>query len=222
MTIKYNITGAKRKAFAKAIGEILGEDVIYNRAPTFSYIIADYTIDKHGNISCPSDVDCEEITDLIADLKECGYHPKGDNSGNGRSNNTLTIEFPKTQLDSNAIENLQKIIAAKNRIIKKALATAELHLDISDDKLCFPWFTLTGADGEVDAYSRFVCALCEMAKRQKRVTAKECKSDNEKFDMRVFLIRLGFIGTEYKSARKILLRNLTGNGSYKYANASQQ
>ena len=54
-----------------------------------------------------------------------------------------------------------------------------------------------------------------MAKTQKRVTAVEKPIENAKFTMRLFLIRLGFIGDEYKTARKILLRNLTGNSSWK-------
>ena len=33
--------------------------------------------------------------------------------------------------------------------------------------------------------------------------------------MRIFLIRLGFIGDDFKKARKILLRNLSGNSSWK-------
>lgn len=57
--------------------------------------------------------------------------------------------------------------------------------------------------------------MCKMAKGQKRVVAKECAADNEKFAMRLFLIRLGFIGDEYKTARRILLRNLTGNSSWR-------
>ena len=54
-----------------------------------------------------------------------------------------------------------------------------------------------------------------MAKTQKRVTATEKPAENEKLAMRLFLVRLGFIGDEYKTARKILLRNLAGNSSWK-------
>ena len=39
--------------------------------------------------------------------------------------------------------------------------------------------------------------------------------DNEKYAFRCFLLRLGFIGNEYKSQRKILLRNLTGSSAFK-------
>jgi len=40
--------------------------------------------------------------------------------------------------------------------------------------------------------------------------------ENDKFAMRIFLVRLGFVGDEYKTARKILLRNLSGNSSWKH------
>ena len=54
-----------------------------------------------------------------------------------------------------------------------------------------------------------------MAKKQKRVTAKEKQLDNEKYAFRCFLLRLGFIGNEYKQERKILLRNLDGSSAFK-------
>jgi hypothetical protein len=38
---------------------------------------------------------------------------------------------------------------------------------------------------------------------------------NEKYTFRCFLLRLGFIGPEYKDERKILLRNLSGSSAYK-------
>ena len=129
--------------------------------------------------------------------------------------NRLVIEVSREGFTDEAIENLRKIIASKGSIIKKALGVTELPLDVTGDKLCFPWFIGGGEDGEADAYTRFVHALCGMAKRQKRVIATEKPVENEMFTMRVFLIRLGFIGEEYKAARKLLLKNLTGNGSWK-------
>jgi hypothetical protein len=68
---------------------------------------------------------------------------------------------------------------------------------------------------EKAAYTKFINALCDIAKRQKRVLATERDIENEKYAMRCFLLRLGFIGEEYAEARQILLRNLSGNGSWK-------
>ena len=112
-------------------------------------------------------------------------------------------------------ENLKKIVASKATLLKQALETDDLSIVELDGKITFPWFTLHGIDGEADAYNRLIIAICKMAKTQKRVTAVEKPIENAKFTMRLFLIRLGFIGNEYKTARKILLRNLTGNSSWK-------
>ena len=54
-----------------------------------------------------------------------------------------------------------------------------------------------------------------MALKQKRITTKEKPVDNEKYAFRCFLLRLGFIGNEYKAERTILLKNLSGNSSWK-------
>ena len=67
----------------------------------------------------------------------------------------------------------------------------------------------------MSAYCSFITALYEMAKRQTRITAKARDIGNDKFTMRLFLIRLGFVGAEFKAVRKILLRNLTGNTAWK-------
>jgi hypothetical protein len=55
-----------------------------------------------------------------------------------------------------------------------------------------------------------------MARNQKRVFAQVTETDNEKYAFRCFLLRLGFIGSEYKTVRKILLRNLTGDSAFRH------
>lgn len=127
----------------------------------------------------------------------------------------LTVEVPSAGFTPETLENLKKIVASKKTVLEKALGAGGLPIIERDGRLIFPWFTLHGLDGEADAYSRLITAICKMAKQQKRVTAVERPVENAKFAMRLFLVRLGFIGEEYKTARKILLRNLTGNGSWK-------
>lgn len=129
--------------------------------------------------------------------------------------NQLTVEVPIAGFTPETLENLKKIIASKATLLKQALETDGLPITECDGKITFPWFTLHGLDGEADAYNRLVAAICKMAKNQKRVTATEKPVENAKFNMRLFLVRLGFIGDEYKTARKILLRNLTGNSAWK-------
>ncbi|MCL2798401.1 MAG: virulence protein, partial [Firmicutes bacterium] len=127
----------------------------------------------------------------------------------------LTLELPADTLTPAQLENLEKLIASKATLIKKAVGADKLAVTKTDDKLQFAWFPYTEDADEVNAYSTLVLQLCKAAKEQKRVTAKEKSVDNEKFAFRVFLIRLGFVGDDYKKDRKILLRNLSGNSAFK-------
>ncbi len=62
---------------------------------------------------------------------------------------------------------------------------------------------------------QFANALNEGAIKLKHTSFKEKESDNEKFTMRTWLLRLGFIGNRYKGARSVLLRNLSGNSAFR-------
>jgi hypothetical protein len=222
MNVQFNVTGSKRKALVGVISAISGHEIAYTGAPTFAYTVNHYLIDKDGNLSYPDDADHDEVKSLLAALKERGYDPRTDQNQDLDTANKLNIQIPTDDFTEEAIENLKKIIASKESLIKKALDTDNLLIDIIDGRLNFQWFSLRGIDGEADAYTRFISALCYMAKTQKRITAKEKALENDKFAMRVFLIRLGFIGLEYKTARTILLKNLTGNSSFKSGQRPQK
>ena len=132
----------------------------------------------------------------------------------------LTITLP---LESVAVGNLTKLLEAKSSLIKKALGVDDLKIEQNEDvgTVSFPWFSEVTPD-EVKAYTHFITALYRMSKDAKRVTAKEKDVDNEKYAFRCFLLRLGFIGTEYKAERKILLRNLDGSSAFKAGREGEQ
>lgn len=206
MSIPYNLTGAARKALVQTISEILSKPAVYQGAPTFAYAINFYSVDKNGTLNYPDNVNLEDVRELVSRLRERGYTPENDN--------TFTVELPRAEFSATALDNLQKIIASKAELFKRALGTDTVDVEVLENKLRFPWFTLHGLEGEVDAYTKLIVGICDMAKRQKRVVARERTITNDKFTMRVFLIRLGFIGPEYQTARTLLLRNLTGNSSW--------
>lgn len=123
--------------------------------------------------------------------------------------------MPRSLFTDSNLENLKAIITSKGSLIKKVLGLADLLLEITDTKVSFPWFTATPTPDEMNAYDTFICKLCEMAKNRKRVNATEKPTENEKYAFRCFLLRLGFIGSEYKTARKILLKNLPGSSAFR-------
>lgn len=78
-------------------------------------------------------------------------------------------------------------------------------------------FKFLKAEAEnITAYTQFIELLNKSAKELKHASYKAKSTDNPKFTFRVFLIRLGMIGDEYKEARKVLLKNLEGNGAFRY------
>ena len=123
----------------------------------------------------------------------------------------LTVEIP---LDKVAVGNVTKLLDAKGNLIKLALGIDSLPIEIKEDRVAFPWFTEVEPE-EAMAYTKFISALCKMAKEAKRVTAVEKEIVNPKYEFRCFLLRLGFIGDDYKADRKVLLKNLSGSSAWK-------
>lgn len=113
------------------------------------------------------------------------------------------------------IETLKAIIASKENLLKHAFATDDVSLTLEDGKILFKWFTEEPGSDDATAYILFVSALCRMSKSIKKVNTWDKEVPNEKYAFRCFLLRLGFIGDEYKAARKILLRNLEGNTAFR-------
>lgn len=71
--------------------------------------------------------------------------------------------------------------------------------------------------GELRAYIQLCLAMSQLAKMVKTASPKPQQTDNEKYAMRCWMLRLGFIGDEFKTAREILLRNMEGNASWRNA-----
>ena len=147
--------------------------------------------------------------------------PQGENgmqASDVPESNILTIEIPLTGFTHEKLENLARLVNAKAPLLKAALGTDDLPIQQTDEdggKLAFPWFTGDSDGDSVSAYSMLIERLCAAAKDKQRVTAKEHEVENPKYAMRCFLLSLGFIGSEYKQARKVLLKKLNGNGAFK-------
>lgn len=243
MKVEYNRQGAARKELVQAISAITGEKAKYLFLPTKAYRIGSIMVWKNGAMECedgelfqkvvkeleargfkPEETAAEqaateetpeqEPVKETAELEE-GTEPETvqEPEETPEKVDTLTISFPDDFTEED-FEKLQNLVASKAGLFKKALGTDDLTIIRSEGKINFPWFH--EADGaKVQAYSRLVKALCQFAKNAKRVTAKEHEVPNEKYAFRCFLLRLGFIGKEYKDCRKILLEKLSGSAAFR-------
>ena len=131
------------------------------------------------------------------------------------SEDSLSISLPRSLFTETALQNLDALLLSKGRLIRHAFDIREATYTLTDDRITFAWLHGTITDETAKAYAEFISKLCEMARAQKRVTAKEKIVDNEKYAFRCFLLRLGMIGSAYKESRKILLQNLTGSSAFK-------
>ncbi|HHQ1286896.1 TPA: virulence protein [Listeria monocytogenes] len=221
MVIKYNLTGADRKRLITALSKITGVKAKYLGMPSMAYEVGDFIIDKDGTLELAGKADSEEIERVAGHLASEGFIAEEEISateGRQRADSEefgLTVSMTRSNFSEGALENLQALVEAKGELIRHALDVEELPIEISEDEVSFPWFEELPTPEEIKAYTHFISALSEMAINQKRITVKEKEVENEKYAFRCFLLRLGFIGKDYKDERKILLRNLTGSSAFK-------
>lgn len=211
MKANYNVTGEERKVLVKAIEKITGDKAIYQFMPTCAFEIGNITVSKEGTVSCEDDKKMEK---LVEALSEAGYKPETEDAeeDDTKAAPLLTISLPA---DAANTEILQNLIASKRSLIQEALDTATTEIKVGEEKIDFPWFYRELTPEETRAYTRFLSALCKLSKELKRCSGIEHTVENEKYAFRCFILRLGFIGSDYKEDRKILLKNLSGNSAFK-------
>ncbi len=291
MQLKFNLKGKERKALVGAISEILNQPTEYMGAPTFSYNIGGYHINKEGTVIG------EYNLGLMAELAERGFEteksktfhlitPRGtlliqerfdtaeqaQQAGygmyfthNGRDIYTkrgesehstifamvgemfeavdipedkepdiietalvaeetdrLAIEYPLEGFTPESRINLEKLVDSKATLIKMALEIDELTIEEAENSLRFAWFPANNDGDVVNGYAQFISALCDTAKKKKRIVAKPKSSfENPRFAMRVWLISLGLVGKDFELCRKLLMCGLSGNSGYRYGSPNK-
>ena len=210
MTITYH--SQNRKELVRAISEIIGIPAVYQFMPTCAYKIGEcYTVTKSGDLEISDQADRKETERLLAELENQGYTVPDTTEPESTK---LTVQMPADFFNEHTLGNLQQICENKATLFKAAFQTDTLDMISSDEKVEFPWFKVE-QDGDADAYYTFISMLCEFAKNQGRINRKPDTSDNPKYTMRCFLIRLGMVGAEFKAARKVILRHLSGNSAFR-------
>ena len=237
MKANYNLTGTKRKELVHAIEEITGDKAQYMRMPTCAYEIGDITVDKDGGVSCSDE---EKMQMVMKALNEKGFTAEEDaetkqpEQAETTDQEAATEQEPTTEEEKETAEDeqepaltislplasanvgiLRNLISAKESLIKKALGITDTRINITDEKIEFPWFDWELTPEETNAYMLFLTQLCKLSKELKHASSKPVETDNEKYAFRTWLLRMGFIGPDFKKARKILLKNLSGSSAFR-------
>ena len=225
MNAKTNAQGKDRKNLVKAIAGITGQATKYNGAPAFTYTVGNFTVERDGSITTEDEAGMKTLT---AALREQGFgielpetETPAAEAEEEMTTSSWTLTMPRADFTDSQIENLEKIIASKANLIKKALDCVDPTVVLTEDRVAFPWYKRPLGSGESMATMHLITAICRMAKNAKRITAKEKEVPNDKYAFRCFLLRMGCIGSDFKDTRKRLLQRLEGSSAFRNTEESE-
>ena len=226
MKIHYNITKEQRKKMVEVIGTALGTTASYCGAPSFSYRVGAFEITREGSVCFGDEADAAEVECVRTALREAGFAAEEESEMTtaeaDSDEDSLTVSLPRRFFTETALKNLDALLASKGHLIQKAFNIEKATYTLTEETIKFAWFHGKIAEDTVRAYTDFISTLCEMAQKQKRAVAKEKPTENEKYAFRCFLLRLGMIGDDYKTSRRILLQNLTGSSAFKCGHRKEE
>lgn len=224
---------ADRKEIVKAMELILGMKAKYQGPPTFAYVIGSFTVDRNGSVETDTE---EEGISMKQELTARGLAEADET--------TLKVELPMTGMTADAVRNLLYMTHSKQYLLKKSIGAdtikvsdklverlqgeeaadleavlriigeeQPLGIAFSEERISFTGFPFDAQ--RVKAYTELAALMVKGAKEAKRVNPKETVEENEKYYMRIWLVRLGLDGKDAKETRRVLLENLKGHTAFR-------
>ena len=237
--MRIETNAANRKDVVKAVSGILGQPSKYLGVPTCAYQIGNCTIDRSGAV----ETEDEKTAELVrAGLLEQGLietpHTEVDETTvslpvegmmvEGLKNLIFLIHSKQYLINRSFAEEVFRIPAELTEELGRAeVPDAEAFLRIfqshaegckgisfPDGKMAFTLPAINDPD-MILAFTHLAAAMAQQAREQKRIRPDETIEENEKYYMRIWLLRLGFGGKEGKEVRNLLLKNLKGHSAFR-------
>jgi len=197
--------GKARRDIANIISQATGLEAHFSGVPKMMYQIGGWTIERDGTLKSP-EVDFANLSILktvIGAISSQGIEFEG----------YLNFEISDDEFSDSQQSNLKNVLQRKEYLINKALGV-DFEI-VFGESIQFNRFRATSNLTVLLSYIHFVHRLIDHARNISKASSKPKPVLNEKYEFRCFLLRLGFIGDEYKDDRKILLSNLNGNSAFK-------
>ena len=237
--MRIETNAANRKDVVKAVSGILGEPSKYLGVPTCAYEIGNCTIDRSGAV----ETEDEKTAELVrAGLLEQGLIetpsteiegttvslPVEGMTAEGLKNLIFLIHSKQYLINRAFAEEVFRIPAE----LVEALGSAEIPdaetfmqtfqshaegcrgISFQDGMITFTLPAISDPD-MIKAFTHLAAAMVRQAREQKRISPKETIEENEKYYMRIWLLRLGFGGAEGKEVRDLLMKNLKGHSAFR-------
>ena len=237
--MRIETNAANRKDVVKAVSAILGQPSRYLGVPTCAYEVGNCTIDRSGAVETEDEKTAEMVR---AGLLEQGLIetpnteieettvslPVEGMTAEGLKNLIFLIHSKQYLINRAFAEEVFRIPAELTEELGRAeVPDTEAFLRIFQSHaegcrgISFPdgkvTFTLPTADDPdmIKAFTHLAAAMVRQAKEQKRISPKETIEENEKYYMRIWLLRLGFGGAEGKEIRDLLMKKLKGHSAFR-------
>jgi hypothetical protein len=217
------LTGITRKTATEIIGNTSNLKPDYRGGITHAYSIGDWSVFMNDTVE-PQNESGEPTDDLKVgvsftdgNFEEVSTVLQAFQDTGAILNDScrLTIIIDDIKHTENSKQNLMRLFDGKQKLIFNALGINYGTIDIAKNSVTFRLFNSDFDIEKIKAYEQFSTLLNKLSSTLKTASTKQNDTDNPKFTMRIFLIRLGMVGDEYKSARKILLVNLEGNSAFR-------
>ena len=237
--MRIETNAANRKDVVKAVSAILGQPSRYLGVPTCAYEVGNCTIDRSGAVETEDEKTAEMVR---AGLLEQGLietpHteieettvslPVEGMTAEGVKNLIFLIHSKQYLINRSFAEEVFRIPAELTGELGRAeVPDAEAFLRIFqshaggckgigffDGKMAFTLPAINDPD-MILAFTHLAAAMAQQARGQKRIRPDETIEENEKYYMRIWLLRLGFGGKEGKEVRNLLLKNLKGHSAFR-------
>ena len=237
--MRIETNAANRKDVVKAVSAILGQPSRYLGVPTCAYEVGNCTIDRSGAVETEDEKTAEMvraglleqglIESLQAEVEETTVSLPVEGMTAEGLKNLIFLTHSKQYLINRAFaeevfripaELVEALGSAEIPDAETFLQTFQSHAEgcrgigFQDGKITF---TLPTADDPdmIKAFTHLTAAMVQQAKEQKRISPKETIEENEKYYMRIWLLRLGFGGKEGKEVRDLLMKKLKGHSAFR-------
>ena len=237
--MRIETNAANRKDVVKAVSGILGQPSKYMGVPTCSYQIGNCTIDRSGAVETEDEKTAEMVRAGLLEQGVIGSpEPEADETtvslpmegmtAEGLKNLIFLIRSKQYLTGRAFAEDVFRVPTALVEELGSTeipdaetfLQTFQNHaegckgISFQDGKITFTLPT-AGDPGMIKAFTHLTAAMVRQAKEQKRISPKETIEENEKYYMRIWLLRLGFGGAEGKEIRDLLMKKLKGHSAFR-------
>lgn len=240
-----------RKQLVTRMKELTGLESRYTFMPRCAYEIGSYTVDKEGTLTVEeADADKDMLRLLIDEGWVTGHLPQDEKESvlveiafpmedhTGTSlRNLVNLVYSRGELISKAVSGkfssslalvhaLAEVGAQAEK--EEILAVLREHADsligirMKKDKVVFCGFPADADSDYVSTFLHLAEGMNRMALEQKRIQAKTVDTNNEKYALRIWLLRIGLGGKEYKADRKRLMNHLSGHTAFRTPEAQEK